>query len=269
MRVFNTPFNSPLNNTGGTRTETRTRTEVSSGGVRDVPGGGGGRPFDCAKDKDAIDRLRGWMSTINRNFKGGAINQNPNVKWQEVMREQGVKFADHRRHLIKSYALAGLGQQDGWTDEATQKRFNHNFKRFYDIIRQGSEGNACRAYSLYKSIKSNLKKGRPEDYYYAKIHEYQGDEERLERFKRANKSLLTTITEQRQITDALKDNLPGYLKQWEDNADGIRSKYKTYEDYVIAAEKWKKDNPGWDKEQGGSTTPWVETSRKTEEIERT
>ena len=39
-----------------------------------------------------------------------------------------------------------------------------------------------------------------------------------------------------------KENLPGYLKQWEDNADGVRSKYKTYEEYVVAAEQWKKDN---------------------------
>ena len=64
MRVFNTPFNSPLNNTGDTRTETRTRKEISSGGVRDVPGSGG-RAFDCSKDKDAMERLRNWMATMN------------------------------------------------------------------------------------------------------------------------------------------------------------------------------------------------------------
>ena len=265
MRVFNTPFNSPLNNT---KTETRTRTEVSSGGVRDVPGGSG-RPFDCRKDKDALERLRNWMSSMNANFARGALNHNPNTKWQEVMREKGGKFTEHQKNINKTYQLYALGQQDGWTDEMTQKRFNIFYKEFYDIIRDGSRGDACRAYSLYKNVKKNLIKGRPEDYYYAKINEYQGDEERLERFKRANKSLLTTITEQRQITDGMKENLPGYLKTWEDNKDGVRSKYKSYEDYVVAAEKWKKDNPGWDKEQGGSTTPWIETNRTTERIERT
>ena len=272
MRVFNTPFNSPLNNTGGTKTETRTRTEVSSGGVRDVAGGGGGRPFDCRKDKDAIDRLRTWMSNIDRNFRKGALYQNPNIKWQKIVDQgnpDGIKYSDHKRSTLNQYKLSNLGQQEGWSDETTQKRFNHNYQRFYEIVRSGGPNAACRAYSLYKGVKSTLKKGRPEDYYYSKIYQYLGDEDRLKRFKRANKSLLTTITEQRQITDSLKENLPWYLKTWEDNKDGVRSKYKTYEDYVTAAEQWKKDNPGWNKEQGGTTTPWIETSRTTEEIERT
>ena len=261
MRVFNTPFNSPLNNT---KTETRTRTQVSSGGVRDVAGGGG-RPFNCRTDKDAMERLRGWMSNMNRNFARGALNHNPNTKYQEM---GSGKFEEHQRNIMRSYKLAGLGQQDGWTDEETRERFNRNYKRFYDVFRENK--NACQAYSLYKVIKKDLQKGRPEDWYYSKINEYSIDDpERLERFKRANRSLLTTITEQRQITDGMKENLPGYLKTWEDNKDGVRSKYKSYEDYVVAAEKWKKDNPEWNKEKGGSTTPWIETSRKTERIERT
>ena len=63
----------------------------------------------------------------------------------------------------------------------------------------------------YKGIKDNLIKGRPEDYYYSKIYEYSGNEERLNRFKKVNQNLLTTITEQRQITDGIKENLPGVL----------------------------------------------------------
>ena len=127
----------------------------------------------------------------------------------------------------------------------------------------------CGAAAMFRRMETSLQRGRPEEYYYSKISEYGGDEERLRRFKEANKNLLTTITEQREVTDALKDNLPGYLKTWEDNKDGVRSKYKTYEDYVIAAEQWKKDNPDWNKEEGGSTTPWIETNRTTEQIERT
>jgi hypothetical protein len=132
-------------------------------------------------------------------------------------------------------------------------------------------GNPCKAYEFYKKIKTGLKRGRPEDYYYSKIYEYggTGDEDLLERFIKRNQNLLTTITEQRQITDGVKQNLPGYLKQWEDNADGVRSKYRTYEEYVVAAEQWKKDNPGWNKEKGGSTTPWIETNRTTEKVNRT
>lgn len=265
MRVFNTPFNSPLNNTGDPRTETRTRTELSTGNVRDVAGGGG-RPFDCAKDKDASSRLQGWFNKMNRNFYKGAFFKNPNVQWDEKMRQDGTKYTDYRRGVTKNYQLSGLMQQEGWTDEKYKKSTGINIRRFQQMMQYG---NTCKAYEFYKKIKDNLKKGRPEDYYYSKIYEYSGNEERLNRFKKVNQNLLTTITEQRQITDGIKENLPGYLKQWDDNVDGVRSRYKTYEDYVVAAEQWKKDNPDWNKEKGGSTTPWVETSRKTEKINRT
>lgn len=265
MRVFNTPFNSPLNNTGDPRTETRTRQELSTGNVRDVHRGGG-RPFDCRKDKDAASRLQGWFNTMNKNFYRGAFRHNPNLKWQEVMRQDGTKFTDYRKGVTKNYQLSGLVQQEGWTDEKYKKSANLNIKRFQQ---QMQFGNTCKAYEFYQKIKMNFRKGRPEDYYYSKIYQYQGDEDTLNKFKKRNQNLLTTITEQRQITDSMKENLPGYLKQWEDNVDGIRSKYKTYEDYVVASEKWKKDNPDWNKEKGGSTTPWVETSRKTEKVNRT
>ena len=268
MRVFNTPFNSPLNNNGDPKTETRTRTELSSRGVRDVYRGGGGKPFDCATNKNAAQIVQKAFDNMNKNFSKGAVYKNPNLKWQEVMRQDGAKASDYRRGITKNYQLSGLVQQDGWTDEKYRKSTDINITRFQRAMKFG---NPCKAYEFYKKIKTGLKRGRPEDYYYSKIYEYggTGDEDLLERFMKRNQNLLTTITEQRQITDGVKQNLPGYLKQWEDNAEGVRSKYKTYEDYVVAAEQWKKDNPGWNKEKGGSTTPWIETNRTTEKVNRT
>ena len=274
MRVFNTPFNSPLNNTGDTRTETRTRTEVSSGGVKDVPGRGGGRVFDCKNLKYAEADLDRWYNSLQRNFQFGARDKNPKTRWPQegsdeakALRAQGFKGSIWRKEQFEKHSFQNIAtSKEGWVNEDNFKRFNSDRAKFMERM---ASKDFCGAAAAFRRMKTNLQKGRPEEYYYSKISEYGGDEERLRRFKEENKNLLTTITEQRQITDSMKENLPGYLKTWEDNKDGVRSKYKSYEDYVIAAEKWKKDNPGWNKEEGGSTTPWIETSRKTERIERT
>ena len=79
----------------------------------------------------------------------------------------------------------------------------------------------------------------------------------------------------------VEGKLPTYKKQWRDNVKNIQTKYGTYDNYVLEAEKWWKENPDKRKDgrwedrlvkeatQGTSTaTSWtakngVETGRST------
>jgi len=254
MRVFNTPFNSPLNNTDS-RIETRTRTEVGDGVIKTNRGG---ISIDC-KDmsKKNIDQYKKWFREFADEMN--AYNRETNGEFRNnaffIFDEDGERLIDEKK-----------SEETGRT---IYKRSSvaRNFYEFNKNVRK----DLCKAAANLRRIRNGIKRGNKEAFYNIERNRLSNNYslKSVRDFEKLNQELITTITEQRQITDSVKENLPGYLKSWEDNKDGVRSKYKTYEEYVVAAEQYKKDNPGWNKEKEGSTTPWIETNRTTEKRNRT
>jgi len=255
MRIFNTPFNSPLNNNGDPRTETRTRTEVGSGSIKTNRGG---IYVDC-KDmsKKNIDQYKKWFREFADEMN--AYNRETNGEFKRgvfyELDDNGERIIDEKKSEERGYTIY------------KKTAVHENFYDFNKNVRK----DLCKAAQNLRILRNKIKRGNPEAFYNIEHNRLSNNYslKSVRDFEKLNQELITTITEQRQITDGVKQNLPGYLKQWEDNAEGVRSKYKTYEDYVVAAEQWKKDNPGWNKEKSGSTTPWIETNRTTEKVNRT
>ena len=129
----------------------------------------------------------------------------------------------------------------------------------------------CKAAINLSAIRNGIKNKHKEAFYNIEHNRLSNNYSRRvsDNFKKLNQELVTTITEERQITDAMKKNLPGDLSVWENNKDGVRSKYKNFDDYVVAANKWREENPDFNKSTEGETTDWKEVDRRTEKRNRT
>lgn len=225
MKVSNTPFNSPLNNTDP-RTESRTRTEVS-GSIR---------------------------------TRGG------NKSCKEFTPKQMRKFYKELNQSMVANDLRFINYSGGkGSGENTWKKFR---KQYFDGM---SKQDPCGMARGINNLRRYLKVKDPGGFYNMEYHRLSTNysSSAARNFKRLNQELVTTITEERQITEGIKKNLPGDLSVWENNKNGVRSKYKTFDDYVVAANKWREENPDFNKSTEGETTDWKEVDRTTKKRNRT
>jgi len=253
MKVSNTPFNSPLNNTDS-RTESRTRTEVSGR----IKTSGGGAKINC-KDmsKKNIDQYKKWFREFTDELN--AYNKETNGDFRK---KAFYRLDDNGERMIDEKKSERLGR-------TVYKRsfISRNFYDFNKNIRK----DLCKAAINLSAIRNGIKNKHKEAFYNIEYNRLSNNYSRRvsDNFKKLNQELVTTITEERQITDAMKKNLPGDLSVWENNKDGVRSKYKNFDDYVVAANKWREENPDFNKSTEGETTDWKEVDRRTEKRNRT
>tara|TARA_R100001015_G_C4614896_1_gene170818 strand:+ start:583 stop:1413 length:831 start_codon:yes stop_codon:yes gene_type:complete len=265
MRVFNTPFNSPLNNTGDPRIETRTRTEVGSGSIKTS---GGGRSIDC-KDmsKKNIDQYKKWF----KEFKDGmnAYNKETKGKFRNeafyLYDANGDRVVDEKKSEKQGYTVY------------RKSTLGRNFYEFGKNIRK----DLCKAKRNLMLLRDQTKRKHKEAFYnieYNRLYEHYSIKKANE-FKDLNKELVRTITEQREIVDATKSQLPTFKEAWENNKDGVRSRFDTYEDFEVEAVEYCKKFPekckggsGTDGSEGGtpgSVSDWRVISDTTTERTRT
>ena len=257
MRVSNTPFNSPLNS-GHIRTETRQRVEVGSGRIKT----GGGSKIDCtnANEKN-IRQYKKWYNELKKELLAY------NKKNPGFMRE--LLYATDEEGNRKT-------REDGTT---IYKMFGRNFKQFNSNIRTDLCKAANNLAYMRRMLKNN-KKYAPAFYEieYNRLKNYYGIKSAI-KFKNLNKELVRTITEQREIIDETKSQLPTFLEAWENNKDGVRSRFDTYEDFETEAIAYCKKFPekcrgggGTDGSEGGtpgSVSDWRVISDVTTERART
>ena len=257
MRVSNTPFNSPLNS-GHSRTETRQRVEIGSGRIKT----GGGSKIDCtnANEKNI------------RQFK----------KWYNELKKELLAYNKNNPGFMKGllYSTDDEGNIRKREDDTTiYKMFGRNYTQFNKNIRTDLCKAANNLAYMRRMLKNN-KKYAPAFYEieYNRLKNNYGIKSAL-KFKNLNKELVRTITEQREIIDETKSRLPSFKEAWENNKDGVRSRFDTYEDFETEAIAYCKKFPdkckgggGTDGSEGGtpgSVSDWRVISDVTEERART
>ena len=258
MRVYNTPFNSPLNS-NHSRTETRQRVEVGSGEIKSL---GGGKSVDCknATQKD-IDLYIKWYNEL-KNEMLEYNRQNPGF-YKKTFYYTDKETGDIRR------------------SKSTGKYVKRMIGRDYYDFGKNIRTDFCKAKNNLVRLRNNLKRFNKEAFYeieYNRLKNNYGRATAL-KFQNLNKELVRTITEQREIIDETKSQLPSFKEAWENNKDGVRSRFDTYEDFETEAIAYCKKHPekcrgggGKDGSEGGtpgSVSDWRVISDVTTERART
>ena len=240
MRVSNTPFNSPLNS-GHSRTETRQRVEIGSGRIKTS----GGSKINCedASEKN-IRQYKKWYNELKNELL--AYNKkNPGFM-------RGLLYSTDEEGNIRK-------REDNTT---IYKMFGRSYTQFNKNIRT----DLCKASSnlaYMRAFLKNQKKYAPAFYEieYNRLKNNYGIKSALT-FQNLNKELVRTITEQREIIDETKSQLPTFEEAWENNKDGVRSRYNTYEDFekeaIAYCKKFPEECKGGGGEDGtpGSVSDW-------------
>ena len=247
MRVSNTPFNSPLNS-GHSRIETRTRTEIGGGPIKTS---GGGMKIDC-KDmsKKNIDQYKKWFKEFSDELN--AYNKETKGKFRReaffVYDENGDRVVDEKRS-------EELGRTV-WKRSAISR----NFYDFNKNVRK----DLCKAARNLRILRDLTQRKHKEAFYYIEYNRLKNNYgiKNALRFQNLNKELVRTITEQREIIDETKSQLPTFEEAWENNKDGVRSRYNTYEEFekeaIAYCKKFPEECKGGGGEDGtpGSVSDW-------------
>tara|TARA_A100001201_G_scaffold25308_1_gene28462 strand:+ start:1534 stop:2310 length:777 start_codon:yes stop_codon:yes gene_type:complete len=258
MRVFNTPFNSPLNS-GHIRTETRQRVEVGSGNIRVL---GGGRSIDC---KNATQKDIDFVQKLYNQLKKEMVEYN---KKNKGFFKNAFYYTDKETGEIRTR------KSDG---KPVKRMIGRDYYDFGKNIRT----DFCKAKNNLIRLRNNLKRFNKEAFYeieYNRLYNNYGRAKAL-KFQSLNKELVRTITEQREIIDETKSQLPSFKEAWENNKDGVRSRFDTYEDFETEAIAYCRKFPekckgggGTDGSEGGtpgSVSDWRVISDVTTERART
>jgi len=247
MRVSNTPFNSPLNS-GHSRIETRTRTEIGGGTIKTS---GGGMKIDCKDMSDKnIKQYVKWFNEFQKELN--AYSRSTKGKFRReaffVYDENGDRVVDEKRS-------EELGRTV-WKRSAISR----NFYDFNKNVRK----DLCKAARNLRILRDLTQRKHKEAFYeieYNRLKNNYGIKSALT-FQNLNKELVRTITEQREIIDETKSQLPTFEEAWENNKDGVRSRYNTYEDFekeaIAYCKKFPEECKGGGGEDGtpGSVSDW-------------
>jgi len=237
MRVSNTPFNSPLNS-GHSRIETRTRTEIGGGPIKTS---GGGMKIDC-KDmsKKNIDQYKKWFKEFSDELN--AYNKETKGKFR---REAFFVYDENGDRVIDEKRSEELGH--------TVYRRSAISRNFYDFGKNLRK-DLCKAAKNLRFLRDLTQRKHKEAFYNIEYNRLKNNYgiKNARRFQNLNKELVRTITEQREIIDETKSQLPTFLEAWENNKDGVRSRFDTYEEFETEAIAYCKKFP--EKCRGGGGT---------------
>ena len=229
----NTPlFNHEAGHSGNTEVETETRTSTSykpGTNVKHVNSGGG----KC-NPKTARDWTIRRISNMQQQFKNEDGKRD---------REKGKEMLDSYHQFVRDYRSRRNIDSKRALPDCTRKSLFDTW-----IRKQGKTDPEF----VYNYNDSWYRKYRPKQY---------------KEWKEINKGLLTTITEQRDITTTTNKNQnPGYEEKWEEikGPDGL-FEGKTKEEWIEESiDYWKNNPPSSSTSTERKVGPWEIVSETTE-----